>query len=85
MIDITSPSLDKFPIFARVGVPEVWRFDGSRLIIYGLAGGEYLERAASVAFPAVTAADVTAFIKDSETMTRPEWVRKLRGWARDLK
>ena len=39
----------------------------------------------SVAFPAVTAADVTAFIKDSETMERPEWVRKLRAWARDHK
>lgn len=84
-IDITSPSLDKFPIFAKVGVPEVWRFDGSRLTIYGLARGEYLERDASVAFPAVTAADVTAFIKESETINKPEWVRKLRGWARELR
>jgi Uma2 family endonuclease len=84
-IDITNPSLDKFPIFAKVGVPEVWRFDGSRLAIYELAAGEYLERGASVAFPAVTAAVVTGFIKESETMERPEWVRKLRGWAHDHK
>jgi Uma2 family endonuclease len=84
-IDITSPSLDKFPIFAQVGVPEVWRFDGGQLAVYELADGEYLERGASVAFPAVTAADITAFIRDSETMDRPEWVRKLRGWARDRK
>jgi Uma2 family endonuclease len=84
-IDITSPSLDKFPIFAKVGVPEVWRFDGSKLAVYELAGGEYVERDASVAFPAVTAADITGFIKESETMARPEWVRKLRAWARDRK
>lgn len=84
-IDITSPSLDKFPIFAQVGVPEVWRFDGNKLTIYELAGGDYLERDASVAFPAVTAADITGFIKESETMARPEWVRKLRAWARDRK
>lgn len=84
-IDITSPSLDKLPLFAQAGVPEVWRFDGSRLSIYELAGGEYLERDASDAFPDVTAADVTSFIKDSETMTRPEWARKLRGWARGLR
>lgn len=84
-IDITSPSLAKLPIFAKAGVPEVWRFDGSRLSIYELAGGEYLERDASVAFPPVTAADITAFIRDSETMERPEWIRKLRAWARDLK
>lgn len=84
-IDITSPSLAKLPIFAKAGVPEVWRFDGSRLAIYELANGEYVEREASVAFPAVTAADVTAFIGDSETMERPDWVRKLRAWARDRK
>lgn len=84
-IDITSPSLAKFPIFAQVGVPEVWRFDGTRLAIYGLAGGDYQELDASIAFPSVTAADVTTFIKESETMARPEWVRKLRGWVRDRK
>jgi len=84
-IDITSPSLAKLPIFAKAGVPEVWRFDGRRLAIYELVGDEYLERDASVAFPVVTAADITAFIRDSETMERPEWVRKLRAWARALK
>jgi len=84
-IDITSPSLNKFSIFAQVGVPEVWRFDGERLAIYELAAGEYRERDASIAFPAVTAEQLTAFIKESETMDRPEWVRKLRGWARDHK
>jgi Uma2 family endonuclease len=84
-IDITSPSLDKFPIFARVGVPEVWRFDGSRLAIFELSGGDYQERETSIGFPALTAADVTAFIKESETMDRPEWVRKVRGWARARK
>jgi Uma2 family endonuclease len=84
-IDITSPSLDKLPIFAKVGLPEVWRFDGTRLAIYELSGGDYQERDTSIAFPQVSASDVTAFIKESETMDRPEWVRKLRGWARDRK
>ncbi len=79
-IDVTSPSLAKLPIFAQAGVPEVWRFDGNRLAVYELSGGEYVEREASVAFPAVT-----AFIRDSETMERPEWARKLRAWARDRK
>src|SRR6266700_436280 len=33
-IDISSSSLDRFPIFANIGVPEVWRYDGTRLIIF---------------------------------------------------
>jgi Uma2 family endonuclease len=84
-IDITSPSLDKFPIFAPAGVPEVWRFDGHRLAIFELSGGEYLERDASIAFPLVMSADVTSFITESETMNRPEWVRKLRAWEHGRK
>ena len=84
-IDITSPSLAKFPIFAQVGVPEVWRFDGNRLAIYALAEERYQEQGTSISFPTVTANDITNFIKDSETMERPEWVRKLRGWAQDHK
>src|SRR5438045_1012466 len=84
-IDITSPSLDKFPIFAKVGVPEVWRYDGQKLTILEIAEGAYRERNTSIAFPAVTAADITGFIKDSETMSRPEWIRKLRAWAKEHK
>src|SRR5438045_4955835 len=30
-IDVTSPSLPKLPIFAQLGIPEVWRYDGQRL------------------------------------------------------
>jgi Uma2 family endonuclease len=82
-IDITSPSIDKLSIFAQVGVREVWRFDGNTLTIYELALSEYVERDASPAFPNISATDITGFIKDSETMERPVWVRKLRVWARD--
>ena len=83
-IDITNTSLDKLPIFAEVGVREVWCFDGSRLTIYELASGKYLERDSSNVFTKVTAADINRFIRDSETAGRPEWVRSIRSWARDL-
>ena len=35
-IDITSPSLNKFPIFAAMGIPEVWRYDGKTVTIFTL-------------------------------------------------
>jgi Uma2 family endonuclease len=37
-IDITSPSLDKFPLYAAVSVPKVWRYDGTHVTMYRLAG-----------------------------------------------
>ncbi len=42
-IDVTSPSLPRFPIFAAVGVPEVWRYDGSRVQFFKPDGGQYVE------------------------------------------
>src|ERR687897_1937609 len=46
-VDITSPSLDKFPIYARASIPEIWRHDGDRLAIFELRGEEYVEVAES--------------------------------------
>jgi Uma2 family endonuclease len=82
-VDITSTSLDRFSIFAEVGVLEVWRFDGNRLTIHELKAGKYEERDTSVVFAGIPAAEITALIKDSERLSRPEWVRKLRLWIRE--
>ncbi len=35
-IDITSGSLDKFPIYSALGIPEIWRYNGEVLQFYGL-------------------------------------------------
>ena len=82
-IDITSTSLDRFSIFAEAGVVEVWRFDGNCLTIHELKSGNYEGRDTSVAFTGILAVEITALIKESERITRPEWVRKLRLWIRE--
>lgn len=33
-IDITSASVRKFPIYAQVGVPEIWRYEGETLAMF---------------------------------------------------
>src|SRR5262249_61224467 len=38
-IDISRSSLPRFPIFAAFGVPELCRYDGSRVSIWRLEGG----------------------------------------------
>jgi Uma2 family endonuclease len=78
-IDITSPSISRFPLFAQVGVPEVWRCDGERWMILALEGGEYIERKESAALPGLTAARIGHFVEEGRTMRRPEWLR----WVRD--
>ena len=84
-IDITSESLNKLPIYAQLGIPEVWRYDGKRLIMLALKGNEYLECERSFAFPYLAASVISTFIEESKSLKRAAWLRSIREWARSNK
>ncbi len=92
-VDITSPSASKLPIYARLGVAEVWRHDGARLAILGLLRqdaeeeGYYAEipESAFLAPARVPGEPLTRFIEEGLTSERPAWTRRVREWARELR
>jgi len=75
-------SLPRFPIFAAFGVPEVWRYDGTRVSVWRLEAGRYVEAERSTALPVVTGPLATRFLEESRTLPSTEWVRRVREWAR---
>jgi Uma2 family endonuclease len=81
-LDITHPPLDKFPIYAQVGVPEVWRYDGQKLTILLLLGERYVEAEGSSSTPRVTGNIISRFLEERQSGTLPEWQDLLREWAR---
>ncbi len=81
-VDMTRSSLNRFRIFAAVGVSEVWRYDGERVSMFRLENEEYSEVSASVALPPLTAAKVTEFLEQSRSAKRPEWLSQVRAWVR---
>jgi Uma2 family endonuclease len=82
-VDITSPSLDKFPIYAHLGVREVWRYDGARAFIFVLEDGAYAEAGESAALPSLTSDVLTRFIEESASLESTHWIRMVREWARE--
>lgn len=66
-IDISNESLSKFAIYAGLGVPEVWRYDGMTARFYGLADGRYHEIADSRFLRGLTAAVLTDALGRSKT------------------
>ncbi len=51
-VDLFSPSVPREPIHARLGVPEVWRYTGERLVVRLLTpDGVYEDSPSSRAFP----------------------------------
>ena len=81
-IDITSPSFSKLPIYAQIGVPEVWRYDGERMTILVLEDSAYAETTESIVLPPVTSSVLTDFIEKSKTARRTVWLKVVREWAR---
>jgi Uma2 family endonuclease len=81
-VDITSGSLDKFPIYAQVGVPEVWRYDGQRLRISILTAGHYVESETSLALPLLTAQRLSETLAQSKALKRTALLRSFRTWVR---
>ena len=80
-IDISNSSRGKFPIFADLGVPEVWLYNGARLAIFNLDNGRYVESENSHALPSVSSADLTELLELRKASGRTSWLRRVRLWA----
>lgn len=81
-VDITSPSLNKFPLFSAIGISEVWRYSKGSLSILMLTGTEYTEISASSLLPGVSTSVLNQFIERSQTLNRQVWTRQVREWVR---
>jgi Uma2 family endonuclease len=83
-IDLTNESLGKFPIYAALGVPEIWRYDGERAWMYHLAEHGYTQAPVSRAFPLLTAEALTGFVEQSKTQGQSVALSSFRQWVRTL-
>ena len=81
-IDITSSSIDRLELYAILGVPEVWRYDGKRLIIYQLEGNEYAESEVSPTFPFLVKSEMLRFLELKKTTKEKALLRLFREWVR---
>ncbi len=82
-VDNTYSSLNRLAIYAALGVPEVWRFDGETLTLYRLEEGQYVIQETSTALPLLSQADILRFLQASQTMGETSWVRAFRQWVRE--
>ncbi|MEZ2239118.1 Uma2 family endonuclease [Microcoleus sp.] len=81
-IDITSTSENSLQVYADLGVPEVWIYNGSRLKINRLENGEYVNCEISLAFPSVDVLEIVKFLELAETMDYLELVKAFRTWVK---
>ncbi len=61
-VDVAHSSAHKLAIYAQLGVPEVWRYDGERVVMYQRSGDGYREIRESLAFPSFSAETLTGLL-----------------------
>lgn len=82
--DYTSFSLNKFAIYAAMGVPEIWRYRNQSLVVYYLVEGNYAERENSLVFPFLPIAQIPVLIEQSKSIGQRAAVRLFRDRVREV-
>lgn len=83
-IDVTHSSLDRLSIYAALAVPEVWRFDGTRLQVYLLGpDGRHAESDRSRAFPFLPLTELARFLAARSNQGETDLARQFRAWVRE--
>ncbi len=80
-IDITHTDIDKLRLYASLGVPEFWRYNGRIWRIYQLEAGSYQELETSPTFPKVPKEKLYEFLTQAQ-QDEVAAEQSLRLWVR---
>ncbi|WP_339377122.1 hypothetical protein [Cyanothece sp. BG0011] len=84
---LPSGSLDKLPIYAALGVAEIWRYDGQVLRFYGLneESKSYQEISQSLAFPWLDISLIPQWLEQRLIIGETAVLKQVRQWAIEQK
>lgn len=84
-VEVSRSASARMPVYAGFGVPEVWRYDGTRLSVSLLQpDGTYRESPTSRALPAVPLADLSRYLARGAAVDHSTLGREFRAWVRAL-
>jgi Uma2 family endonuclease len=82
-IDVTQSSLDKLSIYAALGIPEVWRYDGQSTQIYVLGNSQqYSTSARSTVLPEFPVEEMNRRLQAARTTPETDLIRSFRRHVR---
>ncbi|KAB8319495.1 Uma2 family endonuclease [Tolypothrix campylonemoides VB511288] len=82
-IDVTSSSDNRFQVYAEIGVPEIWRYDGNSFTIHILQSSyKYVAVNQSLAFPNLPIREIANFLQQVGQEDYLELVREFRKWVK---
>lgn len=80
-VEYSRSAIDKLRLYAAMGVPEFWRYNGSVLRVYTLASGQYSEVETSLTFAPVSVKEIPQFIQEAKKNGEIATTRAFRAWV----
>ncbi len=81
-VEVNRSALDRLALYARMGVPEVWRWDGQAVRVHLLTpNGDYHESPRSLALPFLPVMELVRFVAMVGTMSQTKVLRAFRAWV----
>jgi Uma2 family endonuclease len=83
-VEVSRKAIGKLPLYALLGVAEVWRYDGVGLHAFRLtADGKYVECAMSVNLPFLKVEELSKFVPRRPGVSETAWIRRYRDRVRE--
>jgi Uma2 family endonuclease len=80
-VEVSRSALDRMGTYAAMNVPEVWRWDGEKLVFCLLRRGKYVESSVSRSFPLLAASEIARFVQMQQTLGKIALLRAFRTWV----
>ncbi|MBV8885754.1 MAG: Uma2 family endonuclease [Chroococcidiopsidaceae cyanobacterium CP_BM_RX_35] len=82
-VDLTNKLLERFSIYARLAVPELWCYEDGKLKICHLQGEQYVKVDRSSVFPELDVRALPQLIDENRSAGRLALRRSVRAWVRE--
>ena len=82
-VDVTSLSLNKLPIYAALGITEIWIYKGKNVEFLKLSDDKYTKIDYSIALPKLSSEKVTEFLEKGLSESSTKWIKEIRDWAKN--
>ncbi len=79
-VDITRGSIEREPIYAALGVREIWRYEVGRIVPMHLQAGRYESAQGSLAFPELDIEQFNRFLTMALEKSQHEAAKAMRKW-----
>jgi Uma2 family endonuclease len=81
-VEYSRSKIDKLKLYAAMGIPEFWRYNGTKLRIYMLTNGQYSETQISPTFAPIQITEIPRFIQESKKIGQMAATRAFRNWVK---